>query len=87
MMNNDNEMWNRIEYDLISIKKIATPAGLESDNWYEYILGRGNSCLVCKRKGTFEQVKEHAQELAFDLNNRRRLRPFSYGRQATRQKH
>lgn len=87
MTNNDNVMWNRVEYDLISIKKIAAPDGVESGSWYEYILGRGDSCLVCKRKGTLEQVKEHAQELAIDLNTRRGLRPYSYGRPKMPNKH
>lgn len=87
MMNNGNVIWNRVEYDLISIKKIATPDGLESGPWYEYILGRGDSCLVCKRKGTLEQVREHALELAIDLNTRRRMIPFGYGRRAAPQKH
>ena len=57
-------MINEIEYALISVEKTDPPNGEEGGSWYQYIVGRGNSSLVGKRRGTLKQVKEHAETLA-----------------------
>lgn len=87
MSSNDNVMWTDVEYTLISVTKTVVPAGMEGDSWYEYILGNGNSRLVCQRRGTLAQVTEHAEGVATDLNSRRGLKKFKYGRQAVEGKH
>ena len=73
-------MINEIEYALISVEKTDPPTGEEGGSWYQYIVGRGNSSLVGKRRGTLKQVKEHAETLAGDLNARRGLKVSQYGR-------
>lgn len=76
--------WSEIEYTLISVEKTDPPSGVEGGNWYRYIVGRGSSSLVGKRRGTLKQVTEHAETLAEDLNSRRSLRVSQYGRHGTK---
>lgn len=80
MTHNDNVMWDRLEYVVISVDKTAAPSDIDDELWYKYIVGRCNSCLICKSRGTFKEVTEHAEKLAFDLNSRRNTIPGSYGR-------
>lgn len=80
MIHNDNVMWDRLEYTVISVDKTTAPSGVDDELWYKYIVGRCNACLVCKSRGTLEEVTEHAEKLAFDLNLRRNVIPGSYGR-------
>ena len=79
-------MINEIEYALISVEKTDPPSGEDGNNWYQYIVGRGNSSLVGKRRGTLKQVKEHAECLAGDLNARRGLKVSQYGRHGSTKK-
>ena len=80
MIYNDNIMWDRSMYAVVSVLKTTAPSGLNNDNWYKYIVGRSNACLLCKSRGTLEEVTIHAEKLAADLNSRRNLKPGSYGR-------
>ena len=80
MIHNDNVMWDRLEYAVISVDKTTAPSDIDDDPWYKYVVGRCNACLVCKSRGTFEEVTEHAERLAFDLNLRRNTIPSAYGR-------
>ena len=80
MIHNDNVMWDRLEYAVISVDKTTAPSDIDDELWHKYIVGRCNACLVCKSRGTLEEVTEHAEKLAFDLNLRRNVIPGSYGR-------
>ncbi len=84
MVNDEKVVASELEYTLISVEKTEPPSGVEGGNWYEYIVGRGNSSLVGKRRGTRKQVTEHAETLADDLNSRRGLRVSHYGRQGNK---
>jgi hypothetical protein len=68
------------DYALISVKKTEPPEGEQGNNWYQYVVGKGASSLVGKRRGTLKQVTEHAETLADSLNERRGLKVSSYGR-------
>ena len=67
---NDNEMWNEVEYSVISVDKTTPPEGVKGGSWYRYVVGRGNSTLVGCRSGTLTEVTRHAETLASDLNSR-----------------
>jgi hypothetical protein len=73
-------MWDRFEYAVISVYKTTAPSDIDDELWHKYIVGRCNACLICKSRGTLEEVTEHAEKLAFDLNLRRNIIPGSYGR-------
>ena len=73
-------MWDRLEYAVISISKTISPTGIDDELWYQYIIGRSNACMICKSCGTLDEVTEHAEQLVFDLNSRRKIRPGTYGR-------
>jgi hypothetical protein len=80
MVHNDNVMWDRLEYAVISVSKTTAPPDSEDELWYKYIVGRCNASLICKCHGTLEEVTEHAEKFAFDLNSRRKIIPNTYGR-------
>ena len=80
MINKDNVMWDRLEYTVLSVSKTSAPSSLDDELWYEYIVGRCDTRLVCKARGTLDEVTEHAEKLAFDLNLRRNMKPGTYGR-------
>lgn len=59
-----------VEYNVISVEKTEPPEGVEGTNWYRYVIGRGTSTMVGRRRGTLKQVTDHAKTLAKDLNER-----------------
>lgn len=80
MNNNDNVAWDRLDYTVISVTKTTAPNNVADEPWYQYIVGRSCTCLMCKRQGTLKQVTEHAENFAVDLNSRRGLKVSNYGR-------
>ena len=86
MANHSNKLLKNVEYKLISVEKTDPPEGIEDGNWYRYVVGRGDSSLEGKRRGTLKQVSEHAETLAADLNSRRGIKVIQYGRQGDKTK-
>ena len=74
MTYNDNVVWDRLDYTVISITKTSSPYNLIDEPWYQYIIGRSNNCVKGMSQGTFEEVTEHAECIADDLNSRRCLK-------------
>jgi hypothetical protein len=58
------------KYEVISIDKIDTPAGMPGNDWYCYVIGYGKSRINGKKPGTLKQVTQHAETVAEDLNLR-----------------
>lgn len=77
---NDNVIWQRHKYAVLSVTKTTAPSPADEMPWHKYIVGRSNTCLIGMARGTLEQVTEHAEKLAFDLNLRRDARPGHYSR-------
>ena len=61
------------KYNVTSIEKIKTPEGMSGDNWYMYIIEKGNSVMECMKSGTLKSVTEHAENAA-ELINARNVR-------------
>ena len=80
MILNDNVIWHRLKYAVLSVTRTTSPYPADNTPWYKYIVGRSNTCLVCKARGTLEEVTQHAEQLAVDLNSRRNLRLGIYRR-------
>lgn len=57
-------------YNVVSVKKADPPEGIETDNWYQYIIKRADSVIEGKRCGTLAQVTEHVNEFVEELNTR-----------------
>ena len=57
-------------YNVVSVKKAAPPEGIETDNWYHYIIKRADSIIEGKRCGTLETVTAHVNEFVEELNTR-----------------
>ena len=69
-MNNDQI---NSKYHLIKVEKTTAPDGMLGDNWYLYVIQKGNlsnTIMDCKKTGTLESVTKHAKELAETMNLR-----------------
>ncbi len=68
----DNDLINS-KYHVIKVEKTAAPEGMLGENWYLYVIQKGNlsnSIMNCKKTGTLESVTAHAKELAETINFR-----------------
>jgi hypothetical protein len=69
-MNNDQI---HSKYHLIKVEKTTAPDGMLGDNWYLYVIQKGNlsnTIMDCKKTGTLDSVTKHAKELAETMNLR-----------------
>lgn len=58
------------EFTVVSVEKSEAPEGAEGDNWYRYIIERGNSQIVGNMAGTMKNVKKQVDEFVANLNER-----------------
>ena len=58
-------------YRVVSVMKEGCEVSCADDTWYKYVVGNGKSIITGHRKGTREQVEEHAEWFVAELNARR----------------
>ena len=61
------------KYHVIKVEKTTTPEGMLGENWYLYVIQKGdltNSIMDCKKTGTLKSVTAHAKDVAETLNFR-----------------
>ena len=61
------------KYQIITVEKTTAPKGMPGDNWFRYIIQKGdlaNSIMECKKTGSLKTVTEHAKDQAEILNSR-----------------
>jgi len=61
------------KYQVIMVEKTTAPEGLAGDNWFRYVIQRGNlvnSIIECKKTGSLKTVTEHAKSQAEIINSR-----------------
>lgn len=58
------------DYRVAAVEKIEAPTGMEGDNWYRYVIALEDESIVGNRRGTLEQVTQHATECAESLSDR-----------------
>lgn len=66
------------KFSVMHIEKISTPDGMVGDNWYQYVVGQGTSEIKGLTMGTLNQVTEHANNVANDLNERSKGKKTGY---------
>ena len=66
------------KFNVMNIEKISTPDGMAGDNWYQYVVGQGTSEIKGLTMGTLNQVTEHANNVADDLNDRSKGKKTGY---------
>jgi len=59
-----------VKYQVISVDKIVAPEGMPGSDWYRYVIGYGKSKIDGKKPGTLNNVTQHAEAIAEDLNLR-----------------
>jgi len=73
-----NEEAVKRKFNVISVEKTATPDGMVGDNWYQYVVGQGSSEIKGLTMGTLNQVTEHVNKIADDLNDRSKGKKTAY---------
>ena len=68
----------KLKFNVMDIEKISTPDGMAGDNWYQYVVGEGTSEIKGLTMGTLNQVTEHANKVADDLNERSKGKKTGY---------
>ncbi len=61
------------KYHVIKVEKTTAPKGMLGDNWYLYVIQKGdltNSIMDCKKTGTLKSVTAHAKDVAETINSR-----------------
>ena len=61
------------KYHVIKVEKTTAPEGMLGENWYLYVIQKGNltnSVMDCKKEGTLKSVTEHAKEVVETINSR-----------------
>jgi len=61
------------KYQIITVEKTTAPDGMPGDNWFRYIIQKGdltNSIMECKKTGSLKTVTEHAKDQTEILNAR-----------------
>jgi len=61
------------KYNVTTVEKTTAPDGMSGDDWYLYVIEKGNSVMECKKSGTLKSVTEHAKNAA-ELINARNVR-------------
>jgi hypothetical protein len=61
---------NADKYHVVSVEKSTPPQGIQTGNWYRYIIGQGRSKIEGVKLGTLQAVTAHAQTMVEDLNSR-----------------
>lgn len=58
------------KYRVISVEKTNPPAGMPDGVWHRYVIGQGRSRIEGLKPGSLQDVTEHAEMLAENLNAR-----------------
>ena len=66
------------KFNVMNIEKINAPDGMDGDNWYQYVVGQGTSEIKGLTMGTLNQVTEHVNRVADDLNDRSKGKKTGY---------
>lgn len=70
MSGTDRKKSIKSAYQVISVKKVATPEGMDGKNWHSYTIQRGSSVISGLKPGSHKVVTAHAKQVAADLNAR-----------------
>jgi hypothetical protein len=58
------------KYQVVTVEKSAPPQGIETGNWFRYVIGQGKSKIEGIKCGTLQAVTDHAHTMVDDLNTR-----------------
>lgn len=58
------------KYEVTEIEKTTAPEGMAGDNWYRYVIQKGQSVVESKKTGTLKAVTAHAKNVAELINIR-----------------
>jgi hypothetical protein len=64
------EKANEFKYRVTEVEKTTAPEGMPGDNWFRYVIQKGNSVMECKKSGSLKLVTEHANNVAEQINSR-----------------
>lgn len=64
------------------VEKAAVPQGGKGEDWYRYVLESGNAAITGWRRGSRQEITQHARRCMEELNARRGkgFSPWAYRR-------
>ena len=65
-------------YHVEHVEKVDAPADLPGDQWHRYVIGRGTSKIEGLKSGSLAEVRQHAENVAEDLNERANKKISTY---------
>jgi hypothetical protein len=73
---------NTEDFRVALVEKAAAPQGAEGDNWCRYVLESGRSAITGWRRGSLQEVTQHATRFTEELNTRSNSRasPWAFRR-------
>lgn len=57
-------------FKVVSVEKSEAPQGTAGNNWYRYVIERGNSQIIGNMRGSLQKVKSKVSEYVENLNER-----------------
>ncbi len=67
------EMGSARQFRVMLVEKTSVPhGGAEDDTWYRYVLSSGCSAITGWRRGSLQEVTQHATRCTEELNARSR---------------
>ena len=77
--------WRKAVYNLVSVDPTTVPEGIDTQNYCRYIIAWDASTIIGYRRGTAQQVTEHAKHYVDELNARANRHVQSYHRSGSAQ--
>lgn len=77
MITNQSSAERKLKYRVELVEKSDAPDGMTGDNWHRYVIGTGASRIEGRKPGTMKAVKEYAESVATNLNDRAGGRGYS----------
>lgn len=57
-------------YRVALVEKAVVPQGAEGDNWFRYVLESKHGMITGWRRGSLQEITQHATHYAEELNSR-----------------
>jgi len=72
-------------FRVVLVEKSAMPQGAEGEDWYRYVLESGYAAIIGWRRGSLQEITQHAIHCIEELNARSSngFSPWAYRRKKT----
>lgn len=78
----ETQMNSSRHFRVALVEKSAMPQGGQGEDWYRYVIESGNSAITGWRRGSRQEITQHARRCTEELNarNAKGFSPWTYRR-------